>query len=41
MTVRVLIASVASAIVMFVWGFLYWGVFNMGRQGLRAYSSSD
>jgi len=29
MAVRVVIAAVLSAIVMFMWGFLYWGVLNV------------
>ena len=28
MTVRILLASFLSAIALFVWGFVYWGIFN-------------
>jgi hypothetical protein len=32
---RIIIAALISAILMFAWGFLYWGVFNVGGKILK------
>lgn len=32
---RVLLAAVLSAVLMFVWGFVFWGVLNLGEQVMK------